>query len=270
MTESARPELPGADVHPARRTVRYWMVRVSIWIVARAVFRIELVGRGRLPSGPAVYCFNHMNWIDPFMLTAVLPFRPRLYFFGPREEEMSVGGRNRLMVWSGMAIPYKPGKSDLLEATRRTGRVFQAGGALGIAGEGRIHARESELLPLNEGPAFFALRSGVPLVPVGIRGTSWLAFGRRVRVTVGEPIPVAGRPTREAVEALTEACWKGLFDVVRDAPELEVPGRFGRWLTDLFNDWPEGSREATLAATADGRGVTPTGRRPGDQAREDA
>ena len=27
-----------------------------------------------------------------------------------------------------------------------------------------------------------------------------------------------------------------------------MPGRFGRWLTELFNDWPEGSREATLAA----------------------
>jgi hypothetical protein len=32
-----------------------------------------------------------------------------------------------------------------------------------------------------------------------------------------------------------------------------VPGRFGRWLTDAFNDWPEGSREAALAA--EGRAI---------------
>ena len=29
---------------------------------------------------------------------------------------------------------------------------------------------------------------------------------------------------------------------------LPEPGRFGRWLTEAFNDWPEGSREAALAA----------------------
>ena len=31
-------------------------------------------------------------------------------------------------------------------------------------------------------------------------------------------------------------------------PEVAEPGRFGRWLTEVFNDWPEGSRAAALAA----------------------
>ena len=78
MSDAERPELPGADVHPVRRTLRYWLVRSATWIVMRALFRIELAGRRHLPKGPAVYCFNHMNWIDPFVLMAVLPIRPRL------------------------------------------------------------------------------------------------------------------------------------------------------------------------------------------------
>ena len=106
-----------------------------------------------------------MSWADPFVLMAVLPFRPRLWFFGPKEEDMSAGGRNRVMTWTGSAIPYKPAKNDLLDATRRVGAVLGTGAVVAIAGEGRIHARESELLPLSEGAAFFALRSGVPLVP---------------------------------------------------------------------------------------------------------
>ena len=51
-----------------------------------------------------------------------------------------------------------------------------------------------ELLRLEEGPAYFALRSGVPLVPIAINGTSWLRLGRRIRVVVGDPIQANGRP----------------------------------------------------------------------------
>ena len=180
------PRLPGAPIHPIRRTIRYWVSRVVAWLVIRAYLRPRLEDRERLPAGPAIYCFNHMNWADPFVLMAILPFRPRLYFFGPKEEDMAVGGRNRLMSWTRATVPYRPGKNDLLDATRRVSAVLASGGVLAIAGEGRIHASENELLPLQEGPAYFALRSGVQLVPIAISGTSWLRLGRRVTVSVGE------------------------------------------------------------------------------------
>ena len=78
-------------------------------------------GRAAAPAKPAIYCFNHLSWTDPFVLMATLPMRPRLSFFGPKEEDMSAGGRNRLMTWTGTAIPYKPAKTDLRDATRRVG-----------------------------------------------------------------------------------------------------------------------------------------------------
>ena len=245
----ARPTGPhGTDgLHPLRRTIRAWISRIASWAIARAYVRLRLDGRDRLPPGPAIYCFNHLSWADPFVLMAVLPFRPRLWFFGPKEEDLRVGGRNRVMYWTGTAIPYKPAKNDLLEATRRVGAVVAAGGVVGIAGEGRIHPRESQLLPLSDGAAFFALRSRVPLVPVAINGTSWLRFGGRVRVTVGEPIETTGRANREAVTELTARLTTALQALLADAPDVPVPGRFGRWVTERFNDWPEGSRAAAQA-----------------------
>ena len=162
---------------------------------------------------------------------------------------MAVGGRNRLISWTGTAIPYKPGKNDLLAATRRVAAVIDSGAIVAIAGEGRIHVRESELLPLSEGAAFFALRSGAPLVPIAIRGSSWLRFGGRVRVRVGDPIPIAGRPTRETVIEKTDQLTAALATLVADAPELREPGPIGRWLTERFNEWPEGSRTAARAAS---------------------
>jgi 1-acyl-sn-glycerol-3-phosphate acyltransferase len=237
--------LPGPRIAPWRRTVRYWLSRLVVAGVTRLYLRFRIEGRELLPKGPAVYCFNHMNWTDPFMLMATLPMRPRLYFFGPKEEDMGTGGRNRLMRWTGAAVPYKPGKNDLLGATRRVQAVFASGGVLAIAGEGRIHARESDLLPLSEGAAYFALRAHVPIVPVAINGTSWLRFRGRIRVRIGVPIFPEGRPTRESVAALTVATWTELHSLVADHPDLPRPGAVGAWLTELFNDWEEGSRPRT-------------------------
>ena len=106
---------------------------------------------------------------------------------------------------------------------------------------------------MSEGAAYFALRSGVPVVPIAINGTSWLRLGRTVRVTIGEPIEASGRPTREAVATLTARTWDALHAMLVGRPDLAPPGPFGRWLTEVFNDWPEGERP----------GVPPTRRGPG-------
>jgi 1-acyl-sn-glycerol-3-phosphate acyltransferase len=241
-------------ISPWRLTVRYWVSRIVVSAIVRVYLRVRVVDRDRLPAGPAIYCFNHLGWVDPFVLMAVLPYRPRLFFFGPKEQDMHAGARNRVMAWAGTPIPYRPGKDDLLGATRRVGTVISAGGVIAIAGEGRIHASERELWPLNEGAAYFALRNRIPIVPVAVNGTSWLRFRGRVTVRVGEPITADARPSREAIASLTEATWSALYELVRNAPEMPVPGRFGRWVTDRFNDWPEGSREATLAAGGAHRG----------------
>ena len=212
-------------------------------VLAGLFARVRLVGREHLPPGPYVACFNHLSWADPIVLVAALPASPRVWFFGPKEDDMMAPGlRNRLMRWSATPVPYRTDKRDLVEAVRRVKLVMDARGVLLVAGEGRIHVGERVVPPLNEGAAFFALRNGVPLVPIAINGTGWLGFGRTVRVKVGVPFETTGYDRRTGVGELTELVRARLQEMVADFPDRPPPGRFGRWLTELFNEWPEGSR----------------------------
>ena len=161
---------------------------------------------------------------------------------------MMRGGRNRLMRWTGMAVPFRPGGRGLVEVARRVEAVLATGGVLAIAGEGRIHVGERVVPPLNDGAAFFAIRAGVPIVPVAISGTSWLAFGRRVRVRIGDPIDPAPFRGRVGMAALTEVVRERLEGLVADVPERPPPGPIGRYVTELFNEWPEGYRPAAPPA----------------------
>jgi 1-acyl-sn-glycerol-3-phosphate acyltransferase len=227
---------------PEYRPHRVRLVRWFCAIAAGSLFRVRVEGRERLATSPAIYCLNHLCWVDPLILLATLPARPKFAMFGPKEEDMSTGGRNRLITWAGFGIPYRPAKTDMIDTTRRVQGVLDDGWIIVIFGEGRIHRGERELMPLADGTAYFALRARVPIIPIAINGTSWLGFGRTIRIRVGEPIEPAGRATRETVDDLTARTSEALLRMVADFPDRRPPGRLGRWLTELFNDWPEGAR----------------------------
>lgn len=222
---------------PWRRTMRYHGGRIVVRLLIRAYLRPRMVNPGRWPAGPAVLCFNHLSWADPFLLYAVAPGHPRLYLYGPKESDLRVGRRNRLIRWFGTAVPFEPGNRDLLASTRRALAVISAGHLLGIAGEGRLSEEEGLVLPIHAGVAFFAIRAGVPIVPVAIAGTRWLRFGKRVEVRVGRPIATATlRPDRAAIARLTDEVHDALGALVVPVAEARIPGPFGRWLTDVFAD----------------------------------
>jgi len=234
------------DQAPRYSLRRYLAVRSVMNLTARLYSNVRVEGLDRLPDGPAVLCFSHQNWADPFYVVAGTRSCPQLYFFGPEQEEMRKGIRNRLMRWSGVVIPYRPGRRGLVAATARAESVLAAGGVVAIAGEGKIHAGEEVVLPLRDGPAYLSLRCGVPLVPMAINGTSWLGFRQGVRIRIGEPIfarpATPRRPTAEDVDILTAEAQVALERLVGDFPDRPPAWPLGRRVTELFNVWPDGAR----------------------------
>ena len=73
----------------------------------------------------------------------------------------------------------------------------------GIFAEGRVGFDETDLLPLEDGAAAFAMTSGVPVVPCAIVGTTDLWFRKRVMVRFGAPLqpPTRGREGRAHFES---------------------------------------------------------------------
>jgi 1-acyl-sn-glycerol-3-phosphate acyltransferase len=242
--ETAIRSLPRGDLSPFQRWFRSLFSRTVAKLVIRTWFRVEVTGAERFQQGPAVYCFNHLSWLDPLLLLACLPKEPRVYFYGPKEEDLRSGGRNRFMWWTDVPIPFSPLKDDLLTSVKWVQAVFDSGSVLAISGEGTIHVHEGDLFPFEDGPAYFALRGGVPLVPIAISGTSWVRFRGRVKFRVGEPITTGERPTRFAIAHYRALVWHAIQAMVADDCDPALPSRFGRWLTDVFNDWGPGGRAA--------------------------
>jgi 1-acyl-sn-glycerol-3-phosphate acyltransferase len=223
---------------PAGRLKRAF-IRYGIRLFIDCYLRVRRIDWQNIPRDqPYLLIFNHPNWADPFLITAFWPTDRALFIFGPREEDMRSGWRNRLISWGRMAVPFKPSRTDLIDTTRRATAVLAGGYVLAIAGEGRLSDREGEVVPLQDGPAFVALRAGVPIVPLAIMGTRWLRFGKRVTLRVGQPLAVSGRADRASVARLTHALEATLNGLLVGAPQEDPPGPFGRWLTDVFNERP--------------------------------
>jgi 1-acyl-sn-glycerol-3-phosphate acyltransferase len=226
------PEPPGP--------LQYNFVRIGMRLLISCYLRVRVEGADKLPTDSTYLVnFSHPNWIDPPLVVAFWPDHRWVYIFGPKEADMQVGGRNRVIRWARIGVPFKPAKSDLLDTTRRAVGVLNRGFILAVAGEGRLSDEEGAIVPLEEGPAFFALRAGVPIVPMAVIGTRWLRFGKRVTLRIGDSVPLAGRrANREGVASLTaevQAAMERLLVGVKGEPP---PGPFGRWLTNVFNERP--------------------------------
>ena len=208
-----------------------------------AVSGLEVEGLDRWPAAPFLLVCNHHNGADPLIVLAATPSRPPITWFGPKEADFRVGFKNRVMALRRAGvIPFTPDKRRLRPAVRAVGKVFAAGGVLGVFAEGRIGRRGCDLLPFEDGAAYFAARFGVPVVPCAIVGTGelnrrdgglWLR--KRLRVRFGPTIP-AGGAGEGGQRGARPAGGRGGASAAADrgAARSRGGGRC-RWLTELLN-----------------------------------
>jgi 1-acyl-sn-glycerol-3-phosphate acyltransferase len=141
---------------------------------------------------PSVVVANHQSWFDVFTLVAVLPGRVR---FVAKEElgRIPIFGT----AWRAcghIAINRADRRSAIESLDRAAERVRRDSLAITLFPEG-TRSPDGRLQEFKKGAFALAMKSGFPIVPVGITGTrevmpkgSFKVRPGKVRVRVGDPI----------------------------------------------------------------------------------
>ena len=194
------------------RPAVYWPARALMTGIALLLARIEVVGRERVPRrGALIVASNHLNNADPPVLTII---SPRRLVFMAKYEALRWPIIGLLIRLSG-AFPVRRLEADI-GALRQASRVLHEGEVLAMFPEG-TRSKEGGLGSAYPGTAFVALRTGTPILPIGITGTETIGFPRvlfdavrlrraRVRVVIGDPffLPPVSRITAEEVIHCTD------------------------------------------------------------------
>lgn len=221
---------PGDDVEiwtgePSRLTrVAYAIVRGLIWLVAKLVGRVEVIGAEKVPAtGAFILAPVHRSNVD-FALTSLVTRRPMRYMGKDSIWKSKLLGRFVTMLG---AFPVHRGSADR-DALKACEEIVRGGSPLVMFPEGT--RRSGPVVEdLFDGTAFVAARTGAPIVPMGIGGSeAMMPKGAKVLrptklvLIVGDPIPAPertekGRVPRSAVGELTRRLQQEIQDLFDEA-----------------------------------------------------
>ncbi len=149
-------------------------------------------GLKNLPGNPCVIVANHSSYLDGVILTAVLP--PDFSFVIKREVT-AVPFVHYLLRSIGSEFVERHSSGGKARDSRRLLKKASSGSSMVFFPEGTFQS-EPGLLPFHNGAFAAAVRGGLPLVPVIIRGSRWILPARAI-------LPRWGRIEIEVLPALT-------------------------------------------------------------------
>jgi len=181
--------------------LQYDIIRNLVKLGSRVGYRLQIDGLENIYShmdelqNGAIFAGNHESVIDAFLMGLVLPQdlrEKRIYFLGKKSALWRNRFWGRMMDYFGVIPVNQRGNQ---EAIQKGLDVLFRKQALGIFPEGHIRYSRKDLEG-KVGVARFAFQTSTPVIPVGIIGTdgvlpyggNWPSIGKKVTLSVGEPI----------------------------------------------------------------------------------
>jgi 1-acyl-sn-glycerol-3-phosphate acyltransferase len=173
--------------------VLYWVIKIVVTPVLRVCCRIKVEGKEHLPrSGPVILASNHRSFLDsifiPLLVSRRVTFVAKAEYFDDKRIAWFFRGVGQIPI-------RREGGSASERALESATEVLEAGGVFGIYPEG-TRTRDGKLHRGHTGVARLALRTGAPIIPVGIIGSDEVQpidsklprLFKTVRIRFGEPI----------------------------------------------------------------------------------
>jgi 1-acyl-sn-glycerol-3-phosphate acyltransferase len=171
------------------------------WVISFAGVTIVVDNRAQLvPEQPYVFMANHASTLDIWAMFIVVPRRIRMI----AKKQL---GRIPLLGWVMWAGRFIFIDRQNGVAARRSideaGQRIRSGESVLIFPEG-TRTRDGTLGPFKKGGFHLAVKAGVPIVPVALKGTrelmpagSLLLRSGTIKAIIGEPVPTQGLSDEE-------------------------------------------------------------------------
>jgi len=217
------------DPAPGFETVLYPLSRF-IQMIARDLFHLRVSGLEHLPRhGPFILSSNHQSYIDPLVLTGMLPkdIMENVFAVGT-SEIFGDGFMRRLARW--LRVVVLDPDSNLVPAMRAGAFGLKHGRVLILYPEGE-RSIDGKPRIFKKGAAILSIHMQVPIVPVAIegfydawpRGKKFFQKVTALKMAFGEPIspPPEADASEAAYEKLTADLKAQIVEIWEELRKLQ-------------------------------------------------
>lgn len=187
------------------------IVKSAIYVYCKIVYRFEVVGKENMPKeGAAIICGNHRTYLEPPLIEITCGRYARFL----AKEELT---KNKFFALLGIVFDAILVKRDSKEvkALKESLQTLKNGDCLALFPEGTRNGLEKGE-KVKDGAAFFALRSGAPVIPCGIKGGE--KGNRKVTITYGKPIDFSdykGSKDKAVLDKATDEIMNSIIELTK-------------------------------------------------------
>ena len=181
------------------------IVKGALYLYCKVVHRAKVEGTENIPKeGALIFCGNHRTFLDPPLIEVTA-----------KRECRFLAKQDLFLGWVFESIPVKKDDKDI-NAIKTSLKHLKKGECIALFPEGtRNGLAKGE--KVKDGAAFFAIRTGAKVIPVGISGKTG-AFSK-VTIRYGKPLDYSkyknAEDEKQALEEVTNDIMEHILELTK-------------------------------------------------------